>query len=179
MLNNVPTAIQAASRQVVLRHPNSFECYVWRKQVTRVENNPVTGIPSASAGMPTLGGMGVMRSEDEADYDYVELGEGKCMFCGVYQPNDEVERGNALLQATMQEAQVVSLVGVGEVGHFIPDTGDVVMLTPGMGVVLVFDVATITGLAHIPPYIQKLVLNPRDDLHSLTPFLPGAIDVVN
>lgn len=179
MLNNVPIAIQAASRQVVLRHPNSMDCSVWRKQVTRVEPDPGTGLPSSMGGSPTLGGMGVLRSEDEADYDYVQLGDGRCMFLGPYQPNDEVERGNALLQALAQEVQVVSLAGAGEVGHFIPDTGDMVMVTPGMGVVLVFDVATITGLAHIPPYIQKLVLNPRDDLHILEPFQPGAIDVVN
>nr|WP_319566287.1 hypothetical protein [uncultured Rhodoferax sp.] len=173
MLNNVPIAIKNACRQVVLRHPNSMDCWVWRKQVTRVENDPDTGLPSTMGGSPTLGGMGVLRSEDEADYDYVMLGEGKCMALGPYQPNDEVERGNALLQATQQEAQVVSLAGEGEPGHFIPDTGDMVMVTPGLAVVLVYDVATITGLANIPPYIQKLVLNPRDDLHSLTPFLPG------
>lgn len=175
MLNNVPIAIQKASRQVVLRHPNSMDCSVWRKQVTRVENDPDTGLPSSMGGSPTLGGMGVLRSEDEADYDYVQLGDGRCMFLGAYQPNDEVERGNALLQALAQEVQVVSLADTGEEGHFIPDAGDMVMVTPGMGVVLVFDVATITGLAHIPPYIQKLVLNPRDDLHILTPYLPGAV----
>lgn len=175
MLTNVPTAIQAASRQVVLRHPNSSICWVWRKVVTRVENVPGTSTPSTMGGSPTLGGMGVLRSEDEADFDYVELGEGRCMFCGVYQPNDEVERGNALLQSPMQEAQVVSLGALGQAGHFIPDTGDIVMTTPGLGVVLVFEVATITGLANIPPYIQKLVLNPRDDLHQLTPFMPGEV----
>lgn len=142
---------------------------MWRKVVTRVENIPGTSTPSTMGGSPTLGGMGVLRSEDEADFDYVELGAGMCMFCGVYQPNDEVERGNALLQATMQEAQVVPLAAMGEPGYFVPDTGDMVMVSLGMGVVLVFDVATITGLAHIPPYIQKLVLNPRDDLHQLTP----------
>jgi hypothetical protein len=175
MLINVPTAVQAATRQVVLRHPNSSVCWVWRKKVLRVEEDPNTGLPSTMGGSPTLGGMGVLRSEDEPEYDYEELGEGRCLFCGVYQPTDEVERGDAMLQAPMQEAQVVSRAGPGEPGYFIADTNDMVMVTPGLAVVLVFDVATITGNVNIPPYATKLVLNPRDDLHSLTPYLPDAV----
>jgi hypothetical protein len=171
MLSAVALSVSHSLRQVVLRHPNTMDCTVWRKQVTRVENLPGTSDPSTMGGSPTLGGMGVLRSEDEADFEYVELGAGKCMFCGQFQPNDQVERDNAILQQPMQEAQVESVIAPSAVGYFLADVGDMVLITPGLGTVLAFEVATLTGVAHIPPYVRKLVLNPRDDLHSLEPFV--------
>jgi hypothetical protein len=147
-----------------------MECTVWRMQVLRTEVDPATGQPSSAMGSPTLGGLGVLRSEDEVEYEYVELGEGKCMFCGQYQPNDMNERDSALIQANAQEAQVEALANPGAPGYFVADTNDIVMLHVGLGVVMVFEVATITGSVNIPPYNRKLVLNPRDDLHSLEPF---------
>lgn len=172
MLTSVPESIAYSTRQVVLRHPNAMDCTVWRKKVTRVENDPISGEPSEMGASPTLGGMGVLRSEDEAEIEYEELGPGKCMFCGIYQPSDETERGNALVQAQQQEAQIESTKEQSEEGWFLADSGDLILIEPGLGTVLAFEVATLSGLAHIPPYIRKLVLNPRDDLHSLEPFLP-------
>lgn len=171
MLSNVALSVSHATRQVVLRHPNTMDCTVWRKRVTRVEVNPDTGLPSEMGGAPTLGGMGVLRSEDEDDFEYDELGAGKCMFCGVFQPTDQVDRDDAVLQQIMQEAQVESVAAPAAVGYFLADVGDMVLITPGLGTVLAFEVATLTGVANIPPYVRKLVLNPRDDLHSLEPFL--------
>lgn len=172
MLNSVTTAVSSATRQVVLRHPNSMPCTVWRRQVKRIEADPETGDPSEMGGSPTLGGMGVLRSEDEADFDYVELGAGMCLFCGVFQPTDLNERDDAPLQQPMQEAQVEPLAEPGLPGHFVADTTDLVLIEPGLGVVLAYDVASLGSLANIPPYVRKLVLNPRDDLHALEPFLP-------
>ena len=174
MLTAVPTTIASATRQVVLRHPNSQDCTVWRKQVKRVEADPETGDPSVMGGSPTLGGMGVLRSEDEDEFEYIELGAGKCLPCGVFQPNDLNERDDAPLQQPMQEAQVESLAEVGQPGHFIADTTDLVLVTPGLGVVLAYEVASLGTGSNIPPYTRKLVLNPRDDLHHLEPFLPEA-----
>lgn len=172
MLNTVPAAVSAAARQVVLRHPNSMPCSVWRKVVTRVEADPETGDPSEMGGSPTLGGMGVLRSEDEAEFNYVERGPGHCLFCGVHQPSDMNERDDAVLQAAMQEAQVESTAGPGQDGHFIADSGDLVIITPGLGTALAYEVASVLSTVNIPPYVRKLVLNPRDDLHHLEPFIP-------
>lgn len=179
MLNAVPTAINAATRQVVLRHPNSMDCTVYKKVVKRVEtfgdldpDSPAPDDLSEVGGMPTLGGMGVLRSEDESDFDYVERGAAKCLFAGVFAPNDLNERDDAVLQQDAQEAQVECLAAPGAPEYFQADTTDLVMITPGLGVVLAYEVATISGMANIPPYVRKLVLNPRDDLHALEPFIP-------
>lgn len=172
MLNQVPSAINRSLRQVVLRHPNSMPCTVWREQVTRVENVPGTETPNEMGGAPTLGGMGVLRSEDEAEFEYVELGEGAMLFSGPYQPADMNDRDNALLQANAQEAVIESRAEPGATGHFVADVNDLVLLDMGLGVVMAFEVAGVTGSVHIPPYTRKLVLNPRDDLHNLEPFIP-------
>lgn len=179
MLNSVPVSINANTRQVVLRHPNTMPCTVFRKVVKRVEtageldpDSDTPGAPSEMGGMPTLGGMGVLRSEDEADYEYEPLGEARCLFAGPYVPNDMNERDDAVLQQAMQEAQVEPLADPSTPEYFVADTSDLVLITPGLGVVLAYDVASVTGQALIPPYVRKLVLNPRDDLHHLDPFIP-------
>lgn len=172
MLTAVPTAVSANARQVVLRHPNTMPCTVWRKVVKRVEIDPEADAPSEMGGAPTLGGMGVLRSEDEADFDYEERGEARCLFVGPYVPNDLNEREDAVLQQPIQEAQIECIAEPGMPEHFEVDTSDLVMITPGLGVVLAYEVATILSQANIPPYVRKLVLNPRDDLHNLEPFLP-------
>lgn len=179
MLNSVPIAVTSNTRQVVLRHPNTMPCTVFRKVVKRVEtageldpNSPTPNDPSEMGGAPTLGGMGVLRSEDEADFEYVPLGEGRCLFAGPFMPNDLNERDDAVLQQNMQEAQVEPLADPGTPEWFMADTTDLVMITPGLGVVLAYEVATATGMSNIPPYVRKLVLNPRDDLHHLDPFIP-------
>ena len=65
MLTNVTKSVIYATRQVVLRHPNSFPCSAWRKKVLRVELDPDTGDESTMSGLPTMGGMGVLKSDDE------------------------------------------------------------------------------------------------------------------
>ena len=173
MLNQVPQAVSYSSRQVVLRHPNSMPCTVWRRQVLRTELSPLSGLPSESAGSPTLGGMGVMRAEDEAEFEYDELGPGHMLFVGQFQPTDMVERDNALLPADLQEALVECDSEPGLPGFFEVDSGDVVFMDVGMGTVMPYEVATVTGNIHIPPYTRKFVLNPRDDLAFLSPPFAG------
>jgi len=169
MLTNVPKSVTYATRQVVLRHPNGFPSTVWRKKVTRVELDG-NGDESTMGGSPTLGGMGVLRSEDEAEIQYEELGDARMLMCGVFQPTDLNERDDATLQATLQETQIVSLAEPDTPGHFEVDAGDLVIQDVGLGVLLAFDVASMTGSVNIPPFVRKAVLQPRDDLHALEPF---------
>lgn len=171
MLTSVPTSINAASRQVTLRHPNAFDCTISRKKVVRVELG-ANGDASEMGGSPTLGGMGVLRSEDEAEIEYVELGEGKLLFSGPgpFQPQDMIERDNALVAENAREVVIESIAKPGTEGFFVADTGDLVCITLGPGVVMAYDVATVTGTVALPPYTRKLVLNPRDDLSYIEPF---------
>jgi hypothetical protein len=171
MLTQVPLAIRKHARLVVLRHPNNNECTVWRKKVKRVEVDTSTGGESLMGGSPTLGGMGVLRSEDEADFDYEELGPGKMLLTGMFQPSSENDQASALLSQPMQEAQVEPDAEPGQEAYFEPDVGDLVLQHIGFGVIIAFTIEDVIGNVGIPPYTRKLVLQPRDDLHSLEPFL--------
>ena len=54
MLTNVPSAVNRMARNVVINHPNTWECQVFRKRVTRTDGAPV-------GGLPTMGGLGVLE----------------------------------------------------------------------------------------------------------------------
>lgn len=169
MLNNVPIAIRRHARLTVLKHPNSTDCEVWRKRVKRIEKNQA-GEESTMGGAPTLGGMGVLRSEDEADFDYEPLGAGRLLLVGGFQPSSENDQGSALSPQALQEALVECTGEVGQESHFEADVGDLVLQDMGMGVIIAYSVEDVQGNVGIPPYTRKLVLQPRDDLHHLEPF---------
>lgn len=171
MLNNVPRAVMHSARRVVLNHPNTMPADIWRKKVNRKELTP-GGQNSEMGGAPTMGGMGVLRSEDEADYEYELMGEAKVLFAGVQVPASINDRDNAPEPAPMQEAQIACLAEPGTEGYFEADNQDLIALELGFGVVLAFTVEDVTGNVMIPPYTRKYLLQPRDDLHALEPFLP-------
>lgn len=170
MLTNVPKAVSHSSRLVVLNHANSMECYVWRKRVLRTESDGA-GHPSEMGGAPTLGGMGVLRNEDEADFDYQLVGEGRVLFAGVQQPASINDRDNAP-EAAYQEAQIACKAAPNSAEFFEADNQDLIAVNMGLGVVLAYTVEDVQGNVLIPPYTRKYVLQPRDDLHALDPFIP-------
>lgn len=171
MLTNVPLGVAHNTRQVVLNHPNSMECDVYRKRVLRTEAASGGG-PGEMGGAPTLGGMGVLKNEDEAEFDYVLVGEAKVLFAGIQQQASINDRDNAP-EAAMQEAQIASLAKPGTPEFFEADNQDLIALKVGLGVVLAFTVEDVMGNVLIPPYTRKYLLQPRDDLHALEPILPG------
>lgn len=163
MLNNVPIQINQAARQVVLRHPNAMDCSVWRKTVNRVADAP----PLAMGGLPTIGGLGVLDAEDEADYSYTELGDARIVFCGVFQgqAGNTIDADTGLNYADIPiEALVECVAEPAAGGYFQADKPDVVTVYPGAGIVLSYEVIGVTGAVNIPPYTRKLVLAPRQDM---------------
>jgi hypothetical protein len=169
MLSNVSKSVTYATRQVVLRHPNAFPCEVWRKKVLRTEKDDL-GADSTMGGSPTLGGMGVLRTDDETDIEYQELGGARMLLCGVFEPADMNERSDATLQPQLQQTQIVSIAAPDAADYFEVDSGDLIIQDLGLGVLLAYDVATVTGSVNIPPFVRRVVLQPRDDLHALEPF---------
>lgn len=171
MRTSVPVAINNASRVVTLRHPNAFPCIVSRKRVQRVELDPETGLPSEMGASPTMGGMGVLRSEDEAEIEYEELGAAKMLFAGPGQyPNaDVIERDNGTLPMVQTEATIECIAEPGKPGHFIVENGDLIAVDMGLGVVTAFEVDKPRSSVMIPPYTRRFILNPRDDLS----YVPG------
>lgn len=156
MLNQVPTAIRTAARNVTLRHPNAMDCHIYRRSVVRTAGAEDGASPS---GAPTLGGAGVMDTEDENEVDYTDLGAGRILFGGVYVPTDLSDRRDAA-EGAVGEAQIEPI----EAGAFECKDGDLVMVMPGGGVVLTYEVTKILNTVNIPPYVPKYEVTPQGDL---------------
>lgn len=162
MLNNVPTQINKAARQVVLRHPNSMDCTLWRKVINRVSGDT----PPTFGGMPTIGGMGVMDAEDEADYSYAELADAKIVFTGQYAATSAnmSDTENYLNYAEMpMEALIECVLDPAAAGWVMPDKPMVVTVFPGNGVVVTYQIVGTTGNINIPPYTRRYLMNPLGD----------------
>lgn len=168
MLNIVPSTINASRRLVVLNHPNSFDAELWRKKVTRTELAG-TAPNDTLGGLPTLGGLGVLTSEDEAEVDYEQIGDVKVLFGGIYQGSAEFDTDDGLVPEQLKEAQIECILQPTDPLFVTPDKNDLVMVTPGGGIVLPFEVMGETGTVNIPPYTRKYILNARDDLA----YIPG------
>lgn len=164
MINGVPTAITQAARTVTLKHPNAMDCDVYRKVVTRTDDGTL-------GGLPTLGGLGVLKSEDEPEFEYQKLGAAKVLMTGQHDDAAGLnDRGDAIAPSTAQvEAQI----------EFVDATtsttiqkNDLLAVMPGGGVVIGFEVVGMTSSVNIYPYTPKWVLAARDDLHDLEPWQP-------
>ncbi|MEJ7804435.1 MAG: hypothetical protein WKG03_00725 [Telluria sp.] len=162
MINNVPIKIMEASRNVARRHPNSIDCVVLRKKLLSPPGAEQMG------GLPTMGGMGVLKSEDEPDFEYVQIGLGKVLVTGRFDGGDMTDRGDSIVpDLPMQEAQIVS---ADEVPGFEVKKGDLVGMMPGGGVLIGFEIVGSTGSVAIYPYVTKWIIAPRDELHDLAPW---------
>ncbi len=169
MLTSVPTAINRSMRQVVLRHANSYDVVIARKRVTRVEKDGA-GDPSEMGGAPTLGGMGVLRSEDEAEFEYVPLGPAKVLSSAPFSPMDLNDPASATLAEQQKEALIECVAAPGTPEYFEAQNNDLLMMDLGLGVIMAFEVAVLESRVNVPPYTRRYVLNPRDDLNYLEPF---------
>lgn len=171
MLNRVPQKVREASRLVVLRHPNSMPCAIFRKRLNRVDDPAGT-----EGGEPTLGGMGVLDSVDEADYDWDYIGDGHILFGGVAEPAGQTDRDDALVQQPIASALIEpsdeTLVAN---PAFIPDKHDVIYALPGEGVHLPFEIVDVEGTVHVPPYTRRYALNARDELAYLGADVPAEL----
>jgi len=159
VLNNVPLAIRRSVRAVTLNHPNRMTCTVYRKVVTRVA-------PDTLGGLPTLGGLGVLDDEDEADFDYQSLGDGVVVMLQVYQGGFRSD-DNSLLDNPNTSQQEAFLEPLADDG-FTPKKHDLVSIVIG-DAVLPYEITDITGTVNIPPFTQKYVLQLRDELLYVTP----------
>lgn len=154
MLNNVPLAVRRAARAVTLNHPNRMSCTVYRKVVTRTA-------PDSLGGLPTLGGLGVLDDEDEADFDYQPLGDAQLVIVGVYQGGSRSD-DNTLLDNPNTSQQEALIEPVTE-NAFSLKKHDLVCVVIGEAV-LPYEITDITGTVNIPPFTQKYVLQLRDEL---------------
>lgn len=166
MLNQVAETMRRANRAMVLRHPNALDCQVWRRKVTRTAGAEAGTI----GGLPTLGGLTVMDSDDEPEADYELLGEGRVLFAGTYQPTALSDRRDVAMPDDQQPG--IALIEPVECGAFEPKDGDLVMGMPGAGIVVTWEVTGVLNTVNIPPYVPKYELMPQEDLL----WIPGVSD---
>lgn len=160
MLTNIPTQINRVSRQLVLRHPNSMDCTVQRKTVNRTADTDL-------GGLPTLGGAGVLDSEDEADFTFTALGAGRIKFAETFTPDiGNVSDDDTVITYAegMIQAQVECSADPSSDDFFTTDKHDLVIAEPGAGIIIPYEVVAVTSKGDIPPYTRLLLLNPREDL---------------
>lgn len=161
MLTNVPAAVNRMARNVVINHPNSWNCQVFRKTVTRP--GPDMG------GLPVLGGLGVLSSDDEEQFSYEWVGNGFALPVENFQPASMMDRGDANNgTGTEFKFLIEPEDAIGQPGHFAPGKNDVVYLLLGDGpspAKLAFEIVDTEAVLNIPPYTTRFVVNRRDDLH--------------
>lgn len=163
MLNNVPTQINRSSRLVTLRHPNAMDCTVWKKVLKRTVAEP----PEDMGGLPTIGGLGMLDGEDEADYEFVERGDAKIVFTGGQFAGDGANWNDSdtglIYDDSQKEALIECILDPCDENYFVPGKPDIVSVEPGGGIVLVFEVSGERGNISIPPYSRKFILTARSD----------------
>lgn len=161
MLMNVPKAINSATRNVVMRHPNSFNCEFYRRKVNRID--PVIGDQSS------IGGMLVMSVEDEPDIDWEFIGLGYALTADLFQPSGMMDRQDAnngfdnefkfLIEPELEAIE----------GGFEPKKDDVFYIVLGdvsdsNAPRLAYEIINIETTVNVPPYVPRYVCNRRDDL---------------
>lgn len=161
MLHNVPAAVNRMARNVVINHPNSYNCQVFRKAVTRP--GPISG------GLPVLGGLGVLSSDDEEQFSYEWTGNGYALQVEAFEPSVMMDRGDANNGAgDAFKFLIESEEAAGLPGSFEAKKNDVIYLLLGDGsspAKLAFEVVGIEAVLNIPPYTTRFIMNRRDDLH--------------
>ncbi|APQ14630.1 hypothetical protein BJP27_24600 (plasmid) [Pseudomonas oryzihabitans] len=155
MLHAVPEQQRRMARQVVMRGPNSIPCVVYRKEVLRTAETAV-------GGLPDMGGLGVLDSEDEPAYRFTELGEGMMRPCGDYHPqtSNVIDSQDGVIYA---EGQMLFQIECKTEGAFQIKKHDRIDALPGLGFVIPYEVVGLIAPGSIPPYLFQYILEPRQD----------------
>jgi len=163
MLTNVPQSINRMARNVVINHPNTFNCEVYRKTVTRQSEAPV-------GGLPTMGGLGVLDSMDEEQFEYAFMGFGYALPAdGGFAPAPMVRRGDANIGSG---DEFRFLIEPEEPDEFDVREHDVLYLRLGVGTKVpkvAYEIVAIETTSNIPPYTTRYIANRRNDLDLITP----------
>lgn len=158
MLTNVPSAINRSKRNIVINHPNSFECQVFRKTVNRIGE-------SVSSGLPTLGGLGVMSADDEEDVDFTHIGNGYALQSEQFSPSPMMDLRDANNGFANEFRFVIEPEEPsGMPGYFDIKKRDIIYLVISDDVRLAFEIVDIETVTNIPPYSMRYVANRRGDL---------------
>lgn len=163
MLHNVTSGIGALTRNVVIKHPNTFNCELFRKVLLRKDVGEFVG-------KPTMGGTGVLESDDEEKYEYKFIGPGYALPAVMFEPAPIVDANDTNIGPTEFRFLLEPDAQFGEEGFWIPKTHDLVfLLIPNKEgdkhARLCFEVVGRETTTNIPPFNTRYICNRRDDLH--------------
>ena len=156
MLNRIPEGMRRAARTVAMNNPSAIECQVYRKIITRTEGAEA----GEFGGQPTLGGLGVLTNEEEEEVDYHPIGDAKVLFVEQYQPTKLHDTRDSSDARAESDALIVPVVE----NSFDLKDGDLVMVMPGAGIVIPYEVISVVSTVEIPPYVPKVRLAAQGDL---------------
>lgn len=161
MLNRVPAAVARAGRIVTLRHPNAMDCTVWRKRLLRAPDS----VGAEMGGIPTIGGIGVLDGEDEADYEFDVVGDAKIVLSGVWDGMNAGSNWNDADTGIIEPSAtpVTALIEFIDEAHGVVQKPDRITVEPGGGIVLAYEVLGETSSVAIPPYTRRHILAARSD----------------
>lgn len=160
MLHVVPKSINTFVRNVVVNHPNSFNCKVFRERVERAGG--------AAEGVPALGGLGVLDQEDEHDVSHQFLGNGYALPAEQFAPAPMMGRGDANWGPSEEYRFLIEPEEPS--GH--PESFDLrkhdvfyLMLSADPNPAMIaFEIVSTEAVNNIPPFSVRYVCNRRDDL---------------
>lgn len=157
MLTNVPQGVSRMARNVIINHPNTFNCQVFRKKITRP--GPESG------GMPTMGGLAVMSSDDEEQIEWEFIGNGYAMQAEQFGPAVMMDRMDANNNAGDEFRFLIEpeeAPGLPE--SFEVKKNDIALILLGEEVRIAYEVVQVETTINIPPYVMRYVMNRRGDL---------------
>lgn len=160
MLSNVSTGINAIARNVIINHPNAFNCEVYRRKRLRVD--PEVG------GAPTLGGMMVLSIDDESEVSWELVGLAYALPADLFQPSSAVDRRDANDGFSVEYRFLVEPEEMlGNPGGFKIEKNDVFYIIMGAGATaakIAHEIVDVEATVNVPPYVERYVTNRRDDL---------------
>lgn len=154
MLNNVPIVINRMVRNVVINHPNSANVVCIRK---------VVAVPSDEtlvAGLPTIGGLGVISSYDESDITWTPLGNGFALRADKFEPSLMMDREDA---NNGEGDEFRYLIEPETPGAFTLQKDDAFYIIIGP-VRLAYEIINIETTSNIPPFTLRYICNRRNDI---------------
>ncbi|MCF7995779.1 MAG: hypothetical protein K9L88_13170 [Chromatiaceae bacterium] len=158
MLVNVPTGYNTLARNVILNHPNTYNCEVYRRSYLR-------------PGDALVGGMMTLSSEDESEIEWELVGMGFALPAEQFAPSPMMDRGDAH-NAMGDEFRYLlePEVPIGEPGGFEIKKADVIYVRLGTGEAppkVAFEIIAVETVINSPPFVPRYILVRRNDLDLL------------
>jgi len=165
MSHLIPAAMNAALRNVLLHHPHTFHCEIYRKIILRSSDEN-------SAGLPTLGGLAVLDSMDEDDFDYVFVGMGFALPISGFAPVSIYQNEDAALEAENKVCFVIeSETETDQPDYFSIKRHDVMYLrlnNDPQPPKLAWEILSRESRGNLSGFTRRFICARRDHLH-----LPG------